>query len=125
VRLIRQRGERDCGVAVFAMLTDREYEAAAATLGIATEVPDHAIKVLLQRDGWFIREIWRREDTGGVWPPPPFAERHFAIVTQPSGNGHYLAMEADGTVLDPLEDGPRVLEEWDICAYVCGMARGL
>jgi hypothetical protein len=123
VKLVRQRGADDCGVAVFAMLTDRGYAEALEVLGIAGDVPDHTIKVLLQREGWYLREIWRREETGGVWPPPPFAERHLAMVSQPSGNGHYLAMEADGTVLDPLVEQSRRLDEWAVCSFVVGLKR--
>jgi hypothetical protein len=124
VQLVRQRGDSDCGVATFAMLTDRTYEAALDVLGYEADVPDHTLRVHLQMDGWFVREVWRIEESlDGSWPPPPFAERHWAMVTQPSGNGHYVAMEADGAVLDPLSDQPRRLQEWSVCSVVCGIVR--
>lgn len=132
MKLIRQRTDSDCGVAAYAMLTDRDYEIShsvlAAELGRDPEglgdIPDHTIKILLQRDGWFCREIWRREETGGIWPPPPFADRHLALVTQPAtGNGHYVVMDFDGAVLDPLRDDPCLLDEWAICSYVLGLRR--
>ena len=120
---VSQRGDSDCGVAAFAMLTDRGYSEALTALGVGADVPDHTIRVLLQREGWFIRDIDHRSECDGVWPPPPFAERHFALVTQLSGNGHYVAMEADGTVLDPLTNEPRRLSDWTVCSFVCGMVR--
>lgn len=123
MRHVAQRGDSDCGVATFAMLTDRSYDEALAVIGHEADVPDHTIRVWLQRDGWFIRDIDHRSESSGVWPPRPFAERHFAIVTQPSGNGHYVVMEADGTVLDPLTVEPRRLDEWEVCSNVCGMVR--
>lgn len=122
--LIRQQHPEGCGVAVFAMLTGRTWEEAVEYVDFEGRgLPQGMLRVHLERDGYFCRSVYSRRETGGIWPPPPFAPRHFANVVQPSGGGHLLAVEEDGTVLDPMVAKPRRLDEWQIVHELVGLVR--
>lgn len=123
MNLVLQQHENGCGVAVFAMLTDRTWDEAAEFMRFTGDpVPFAMLRAHLQNDGAFVRAICK-PDEGDEWPPRPFAPRHMACVTQPSGGGHYLAVEKDGTVLDPLRDGRYQLSDWKVVHEVCGVLR--
>ena len=61
----------------------------------------------------------------GVGPRPdaPFAPVHWAMVQQPSNNHHFVVVLADGTVLDPMQDGRHTLGEWSRVLQVCGLVK--
>jgi hypothetical protein len=123
VRLVRQKHPEGCGVAAFAMLTGRTYNAAVKHLGFDGEAIDFRnLRRALEMDGCFCRSVLLRGETwGDEWPPRPFAPRHFACVTSPSGNGHYVVMNHVGVVLDPLRTGEHRLTDWKVVSEVCGV----
>ena len=53
----------------------------------------------------------------------PFAPVHWAMVQQPSNNHHFVVVLADGTVLDPMQDGRHTLGEWSRVLQVCGLVK--
>jgi hypothetical protein len=63
---------------------------------------DHA----LQRHGFWRQRTYRAWSGDENWPPTPFAPIHLCQVDMKSGNAHFVVMLDDGTVLDPLRDGP-------------------
>lgn len=65
-----------------------------------------AVDHVLQRHGYWRQRTYRAWETAENWPPEPFAPIHVGQVQQPSGNAHFVVMLEDGTVLDPLRDGP-------------------
>lgn len=131
MRWVAQEHPDGCGVAVLAMLTDDTYENVAAALradpwmegnGFALTQP--VLEKYLSDRGWYLRRVYVAWQTPGCqWPPEPFAERHYAIVTQPSGNGHFVAVEADGTLLDPLRSGSYRLTDFQSVSCLVGLLR--
>jgi hypothetical protein len=67
-----------------------------------------ALDHVLQRHGYWRQRLYKAwaDADGFAWPPEPFAPVHVCQVGQPSGNAHFVVMLEDGTVLDPLLDGP-------------------
>ena len=105
---VKQEDEHGCGAAVFAMLTNRTYAGAVATIKTHDRwdtqgVSQHVIDQYLAEDGFAIARKYTHLD--GVerdnWPVDPFADAHLCIVTQHGGMGHYVILLRDGTVLDP------------------------
>ena len=130
--LVRQEDDWGCGIAVLAMLTDRSYIEAKALVmadprraghdwslhGLYwTDIDRHLID-----EGWWMQR-WYSGWNLPVWPPTPFADRHFAQVRQPSGNSHFVAVTANGVALDPLVNEPRRLSDWLQVDNVTGLAR--
>lgn len=60
---------------------------------------------------------------GAVWPPVPWAPLHFASVQQPSRHSHFVAMDADGRVFDPLREGVYSLADWPEVQNVVGLVK--
>jgi hypothetical protein len=131
MELVRQEDPQGCGVAVLAMLTDQTYAKVKTDLeadewvkhggdwtenGIAQPVIE---RYLMQRRR-FITHVYSKRDAGGG-PPSPFAPRHYAIVKQPSNNSHFVAVNADGSVLDPLRDGVHTFTDWDVVNCLVGV----
>jgi hypothetical protein len=136
MRWVPQRDDRGCGLAVLAMLTGQPYEAVklriAADAGPSEHRGDWAAEGLtvramdryLARAGFAIQRLYRNMDV--PWPPAPWAPLHFAQVVN-SGGMHFVAMDAAGTILDPLHEQPRSFEDWEMVANVAGVvpvARG-
>jgi hypothetical protein len=108
---VAQEGDEDCGVAVLAMLTDRTLAQTVEWIGWAGEpLKPHELQHWLWKDGCFLRTIRLRVDLpgwseGDDWPPepfPPFADRHYLMVTATKG-GHWTAVDGDGRLLDPWD----------------------
>lgn len=59
---------------------------------------------------------------GATWPPEPWAPVHYASVRQPSGNGHFVVMDATGQVLDPMREGVFALADWPAVNHVTGVS---
>jgi hypothetical protein len=108
VRRIQQRGMQDCTIATLAMLLEVEYEDALQLLAqpfAAGRVDDRHLDQALGIAGYAsIRKYMFDAMTASrrvEWPPAPFGPKHWALVEVANG-GHAVAMEADGTVLDPF-----------------------
>lgn len=120
VRWVRQEHANGCSLAVLAMLTKDTYANVLATVDSWKGEPhdwekDGTTFYTLDRylvtkgywsqkrfDGWFEGEDWT----------VPFAPQHYVSVRQPSGNTHFVYMDAGGVVADPLREGPFDLSEW-------------
>jgi hypothetical protein len=122
---IAQEHEHGCGVAVVAMLTRRTFEQAADLLhfsGLALQPWE--IENALMRDGWFMRKAQLPQDVGqAAWPPKPFAEVHYAMVTSPPGSGHAVVMLENGGVLDPFDETRHSLAVYYAVHHVIGLRR--
>lgn len=122
MRRVEQQHPNGCGVAVFAMLCDFTWPQAVRMLRFNGEPIDfRVLRRKLDARGRFTRAVLLADEADGVWPPGPFAPRHMAAVTQPSGGGHYVAMNAAGVVLDPLTAGERRLEDFPAVSEVLGV----
>lgn len=75
----------------------------------------------LQRRGyWRQREYkaWNRDN----WPPKPWAPVHLCQVEQPSNNAHFVVMDHEGVVLDPLQARVDLtLAHYPSVSNVCGL----
>ena len=149
IELVRQEQPEGCGLACLAMVTGATYEQVRAAMrtrryvwlngervpgdsGIHNNVLDH----YLARHGFWLQRRYRshvvapprpgaarrhRWTNIRAWPCAPWAPVHIAEVKQPSGNGHYVVMRADGGVLDPLRDGVHDLREWSVVNNIVGL----
>ncbi len=137
LRWIGQEDAQGCGAAVLAMLTGQTYAAVKADMDAdpwvceggernwaAHGLTSHVLDRYLAARGYFLRRIY---DAWGIvesWPPEPFAPLHFARVRQPSGHGHFVAMDRTGRVFDPLREGAFTLADWSEVQNVVGLLRG-
>lgn len=141
ISFVRQGHDYGCGIACLAMATGQTYEAVHADLVAALPGRDfaeggihsHILKWYLAERGMVWRELTRYvpAEPGErcermPWPPEPFAPRHIASVVQPSRNQHFVVVDPDGYVLDPLdtETGPhplKRLEAWEDVNNVVGI----
>jgi hypothetical protein len=83
-----------------------------------------ALDHVLQQHGFWRQRTYRAwaGASGASWPPEPWADVHLCQVEQPSGNSHFVVMTNDGTVLDPLRDGPpHGLGIYQDVLNVCGL----
>ena len=130
MRWVRQEDPEGCGVAVLAMLTGQTFaevdqafpdRRARDTPKERCLEPHHMQNYLWDR-GYFLRLIRLAEFApDGRWPPRPFAPLHYVNVTSPSGTGHWVAMEMDGCVLDPLRKGTYQLDFYPAVHEVVGI----
>lgn len=129
---VRQEDPEGCGLAVLAMLTGRTYvEVRSDMIAFYREAWDRAIDFgkrgliymdldrVLGAHGFYYRHLYKTWATS--WPPEPFANLHYASVTQPSGRSHFVAVDADGTVLDPLREGRFSLADWPEVGQLVGL----
>lgn len=109
------------------MVTGRTYDDVLAEVSARFPERDFAEVGLYYGDEqWLLGEhgyAWRTrfKNSGGPWPPEPFAPVHIVQVEQPSGSYHFVVMLADGTVLDPLGDEPTSLDAWPRIVNVLGV----
>ena len=134
--LVRQEHDYGCGLASLAMIDGTTYDAVREWL-LANwpgghERPDEWLTkrgIYQGMADWYLSQhgyVWRTLYSGWQmpeWPPSPFAPVHLASVRQPSGDSHYVVMRADGVVLDPLSDEPRMLADWPKVDNVQGIWR--
>lgn len=122
MRHIRQRLPHHCAVASLAMVTDLPYESVVAGLGAVvreTGVNEMYVRQFLWDTGFSLRQLYRRELPKGFkdrveWPPKPFAGRHIAYVNP----HHWVAMDYDGTVLDPNRDNAARLSDYNLYSVI-------
>jgi hypothetical protein len=134
-----------CGAATAAMITGISYQEAKDNLeaGPTRNIPidwtnggiSHVdLDWILGEFGYFglIKYVtWYKQRNGAiytplpgkVWPPAPFAPIHYAQVVQPNGLTHFVVMQSDATVLDPLENIPKRLTDWPEVHHVVGLLR--
>lgn len=127
MRLVRQRREWDCGVAVLAMVTDLDYESAVrlvrdtdSSSGLSWWDINQALGIL----GYSVLTWWKASQAfyadrrlaksvgpappGEKWPPKPFAPAHYV-----QRRNHFMAVNAGGKVLDPAGSFRGRLEDLD------------
>jgi hypothetical protein len=136
-RLVRQEHDYGCGIATLAMLTGQTYEA------VRTWILSHWQNQIIGYESsdswlrthgvtgpvldWYLAThgyVWRKVYSGWKpvpWPPEPFAPVHAAQVIQPSGMAHFVVLTSAGRVLDPMQDEPRSLSEWEQINFVQGV----
>jgi hypothetical protein len=121
---VSQEGADDCGVAVLAMLTGRTLGETMDWIdwkGIPVEPWEMARA--LWRDGCYLRTAREPSDVGQEsWPPEPFAEAHYAMVTATKG-GHWTIMDASGRVFDPWDRSRLSLDVYGAVHQVTGLKR--
>lgn len=151
IRWVPQADAKGCGAAVIAMLTNRAYgdvcrqidseigHGRSTTDWNAHGITEVTIDRYLWDAGYFMQE--RRQgqyapDTlnehvviggppiAGGWPPPPWADLHYAKVKQASNNYHFVVMLRDGTVLDPMTSERKRLTDWPDVLLVVGLIHG-
>lgn len=134
VRWVHQEDPQGCALAVLAMLTGNTYEQVKATVegedfhghngDWATRGLTHiSIDRHLAACGFFHRRIYGAWGLADDWPPKPFAAIHYAQVVQPSGNQHFVVMDAEGRVYDPLREGTFTLADWPEVQSVVGLMK--
>lgn len=129
MRWVRQEDPDGCGIAVLAMLTDQPYWVVRDHIeAVDRDWRDNGVPQMLMESymvdrGWSLRTVLLSTEFNR-WPPPAFAEQHFAQVTQPSSAGHYVAMDFSGRVFDPLRPGIFGLSDWPATHFVIGANRG-
>lgn len=137
VTLVRQEHDYGCGIASLAMVSGLSYDDVRRWLldnwpgghertddwlekrGIYKGIADY----FLASHGY----VWRTLYGGwklSPWPPEPFAPVHLVRVRQPSGTSHFVVMDGNGSVLDPLLDEPRCLADWSEVDNVQGIWPG-
>ena len=125
---VRQEDSHGCGAACFAMLTNRTYEGAKATIkhdgwdrsGIAGIVLDQ----YFAEEGIAIARRYSHIDgvERAVWPVAPFADVHLCQVTT-VGGGHFVILLRDGTVVDPLDPQTHSLTDYLSVMNIAGLTR--
>lgn len=116
MKLVRQRGKHDCGIAAIAMAVGVGYDdiaqflppnrrGTAMTMGMTYhdlfEACNHfgkAFQYVSQWDRFGLNRVpgatqFPRRDP---WPPAPWAPSHLVQIP-----GHYVAMDAGGRIFDP------------------------
>jgi hypothetical protein len=130
---VGQEDSNGCALAVLSMLTGTSY------LEVKKEIDSQdghghdgdwnkkgvthiTIDRYLIDRGYYLQRIYSKfRPKDFSWPPDPWAENHFASVEQPSGRSHFVVMDCDGIVLDPLREGKYKLKDWEYINNVVGL----
>jgi hypothetical protein len=138
VRWVGQGDAGGCGPATLAMLTGCTYEEAKDTIDSLAWVKHGSDGATRQSVDWsdgggmstyhldrcLYAHGYFKQTHYAAWGhdlTQPFAPLHYAMVRQPSNNHHFVAMLADGTVLDPMREGEYRLSDWPEVVQVCGL----
>ena len=132
---IEQTDANGCGPACLAMIAGITYATAKEILERSPSmlhkgdwdkegVSHITLDAAFQTFGFWrqrVYRIWQPTD----WPPKPWAPVHLCQVAQPSGNHHFVVMDRDGHVLDPLRqpDVSHRLADYPDVFNVCGLYR--
>ena len=119
---IRQLQPHHCAVACLAMVTGREYTTVVKQLGNLIReggVNEMYVRQFLWDSGYNLRQLYRRNlinsfTDRAIWPPTAFAPIHMVYVTP----HHWVAMDSEGTVLDPNRDGRHLLTEYQVYTVI-------
>lgn len=126
LRWVHQEHAEGCAPAAMAMIFGIEYAEACTIIESGPTVQNDGAWDWNTRGSWYgaiERELavrgwsWQKRYMAWFpddWPPQPFAPLHYAQVKQPSGNAHFVVMDADGRVLDPLREGDYALSDWEV-----------
>jgi hypothetical protein len=110
MEFVAQKHKRGCVVATLAMVTGRTYAEVLPDMDPSFKrggIADNDLVNYLLVNGYAVE--LRVEGEG---PLEPWAEKHVAIVRiEGTGERHCVAVEGDGTVLDP-ESGERRLSDY-------------
>lgn len=142
IELVRQKNDWGCGVACLAMITNQSYDQVLSDLNNDVDrissmtkewegngLSETVIELyLIEKEFWLQKRYkihydqnippWENTDS---WPPPPFApDGHIASVQQPSGRVHYVVLNTDNVVLDPMRGGTYKLWDWNIIYHIIG-----
>jgi hypothetical protein len=131
LRWVRQEDPEGCALAVLAMLTGDSYAEVKAEIegqdfhghngDWSTRGLTHiSIDRHLASRGFYEQRAYEAWGLS-AWPPDPWAPIHYAQVVQPSGNAHFIVMDAAGSVLDPLREGTFKLTDWQKVNNVVGL----
>ena len=128
---VRQREQRDCGIAALAMVAGISYEEAQSAFAPAYEPKRTGLiaadlYAALAELGFATQELhWPRWGGpikhAGAWPPKPFAPAHLAQLYNAGSGGHFIAMDESGTAYDPARPGPRTLGDYTEIWTVAGI----
>lgn len=133
IRHVRQEDPCGCACASLAMVTGRSYAEVRShwifrgvdwTVGIT----HHAAEQYLALTGFAAGLVYRflpgvvdgKQPRLDPWPPAPFAPAHIIAI---NGGRHDVVWLPDGTVLDPMVDAPRRLEDCGDVSFVLGVWR--
>jgi hypothetical protein len=118
-KLVRQQHARGCGAACIAMLAGITYEQAAADFGERdwdkSGLVYYQVDAALMNRGFALCRKYfldGQHNERQPWPPDPFGPVHLCHVIS-GGNRHFVVMDAAGGVLDPLQDMPRRLGDYE------------
>lgn len=134
---VRQEDPGGCGAATLAIILGCTYQQAKEQIdaqlwdsgggeGPARKPPNwqeggitqYHLDRALYEHGYFKQT---RYTSWGYDITKPFAPVHWVIVRQPSNNHHFVVMQGDGSVLDPLHEQPRRLTDYPEVFQVCGL----
>lgn len=135
MQLVRQQHARGCGPAAIAMVTGHSYaDVCEWFVGVNFEtngcyaqwvhdyLAEHGFSVQVKRR-YTPRLLGTEQVERTPWPPIPFADKHIAQVRVCDGAAceHFVAVCADGAVLDPLCDEPKRLTDYFLVNQVAGV----
>jgi hypothetical protein len=124
IRYVKQEDAHGCGLAVLAMLTGQTYgQVKSDLLEMGCDRPDgfaergidfEVVNEYLRRKGYAITKMWANcPITKQPNSLVPFSELCYANVEQQSGNWHFIVIQGDGTILDPLDQSPKTLQSYN------------
>lgn len=123
MKWVQQVEPNGCGIACLSMLTRIAYADVRAWFGIRPNVEEGLywweLEAFLTEHGYAtaVKKQYRRESVlrrSDEWPVQPFADRHLVELRVFTNNAlcHFVCMQRDGTVLDPLSDAPKRLSDY-------------
>jgi hypothetical protein len=130
---VRQEDPAGCVCASLAMVTGRSYATVKLdplfrgvdwSVGITHQSAEMYLALTGFASGlvyrWLPGIIDGKQPQIERWPPEPFAPSHIVSI---NGGRHNVVWLPDGTVLDPMQEAPRRLDDCGDVAYVLGIWR--
>lgn len=134
LRWVRQEDSHGCGVAAVAMLTGLTYAQVLAHMKRERDFSEHGMSTpdvlcLLAELGYATALLHRVRQWPTVnferpeWPPSPFGDLHLCQVKVYGGTlgAHFVAMDADGDVLDPVAPASQRLTAYEDVYWVAAV----
>lgn len=120
MNLINQRGSRDCAVATLAMVTGIDYDSIldyfdndlGRNIEESNGALDYDVEIFLMRKGFAICRGVSSVKDAELRPKSPFANCNHIAIVYVGDSRHYIAVEADGSVLDPALGLGRSLSDY-------------
>jgi hypothetical protein len=137
VNLVIQQDPKGCGVASLAMVCGETYEQTKSKMGDAAfcwegSFTHYALTQYLAEAGFCYQFWWaydqfkmqadergsRQSSPRVIWPiPTPFAEAHI-LLTRGEEMGHWVAMDDQGEIFDPVRGRGKSIGEYDVTQIV-------